>query len=651
VTVSYPVFFNGRAGGTPITAEELAIIGAYIDQQDASHAGTPGAPGGFPAVTKRVTLPIGATGYGAAAGNYSPATVDILQRTLIKLPATTTRWRLRVRNYPFAAGPPITGAVTFSNVYAGTPQFPSAGGAWAGTFTSAPTSVLSGFSTPTDGAETISAWVTAAGSQFQAGTIYGLSWGLTGAGGQAFSQDYGNCLAWNGTGSSAAAGNAATPGTSALGPLALLDVRIEAEAVTPTPVGLFIGDSITWGANPTGSGATSFAFPYQAFPVAAGLQQGFLAINLGVPGLFTTNALTFSSYIYRRADLVTTVPDFAVVMFGTNDIANGVSLATWEQNMATIIAAIRKIGISRVYAATVTPRSYTAGSQETERTGMNAFLRTLPNGIDGLFDFDKATALQATPNNPDADLIPSSPSLNPHPSLAGYAKLAQTVQAPSGMVPATAATLSQFDAAAVALDGIMGYWPLSEASGTTINDLTRVTNGTITGGVTLAQTGNLTGGQTAALFDGSTGFITVPTGPNLELEGDLTLFAWVHPTDRANYYYIASKSGAFPYALRLETTSAQSMFLSGGNSQGGTTPPTAAAWSFMCVTRSGTTITHYLNGSTNGSGTVAASTDGGNPLLIGKDTGGFPFKGLMQGIGLVRGALTGTQITALYNAR
>ena len=58
----------------------------------------------------------------------------------------------------------------------------------------------------------------------------------------------------------------------------------------------------------------------------------------------------------------------------------------------------------------------------------------------------------------------------------------------------------------------LGYWKLGEASGSTVADSSGNGNaGTIHGGVTLAQTGGLTGdASTGALFDGSTGYITLP---------------------------------------------------------------------------------------------------------------------------------------------
>lgn len=82
---------------------------------------------------------------------------------------------------------------------------------------------------------------------------------------------------------------------------------------------------------------------------------------------------------------------------------------------------------------------------------------------------------------------------------------------------------------AVLADAPLGFWRLSETSGTTAADLGSGANaGTYTGGVTVGQLGRL-GGLSVPTFDGGTGLVLLPDIDALDGAAAFTLEAWVNP--------------------------------------------------------------------------------------------------------------------------
>lgn len=109
----------------------------------------------------------------------------------------------------------------------------------------------------------------------------------------------------------------------------------------------FLGDSIT-----NGSTASNFAYSFSAQAVqmvgATVALPGF--VESGVPG-------QVSAAVLARVDAFTaTAVDAAVLLVGTNDAGQGVTLDQFASNVTAIITALRAAGISPVLC-TVPPRS------------------------------------------------------------------------------------------------------------------------------------------------------------------------------------------------------------------------------------------------------------------------------------------------------
>lgn len=386
------------------------------------------AGAGAGTVTKRVSTPFGSDG----VLTNTAASLDYNQRTLIQLPVTTSRWRVHFRN---ASG--LSGAIQASSwdgtgIWVGTPLYSAAGLPWGRTFASAPAQAVGAFTTPSDGSDYVSPWVTDPALQFTKGVPRGLSTGIAHSASTGF---YYSTQGWTygGAGAAAAAGNA-TPGGAGLNNFVVGDWRLEYEYDTPAgpngvPVGLFIGDSITagWDSSPSlpaSSPPQMQGFdPHQTWPGAAGMRNGFAWVNLGVGSTRAQQWATFSGWRWTRSDISTTVPDFAMVMLGTNDVFDGTAVATIQGYIQSVIATLMGLGIHEVWLATQIPRGF-SGSSETLRTGLNAWIRNVPAGIAGVIDLDKALRAPATPSGMEPEYF----GAYPHPNRAGYQAMGNATQ-------------------------------------------------------------------------------------------------------------------------------------------------------------------------------------------------------------------------------
>lgn len=373
--------------------------------------------------TRRVTLPIGSDGVNTNVA----ASKDYNGRALVLLPVTTSRWRMRVRNASALSGTAFTGAWSITGVWVGTPLYTSTDPQWGRVFASVPSQAVAAFTTPADGAEYVTEWVDDPALQFQADTPKGVSYGMTQAasGGFVYSTQG---WTWGGAGAAAAAGNA-TPGGVGLNNFVVLDWRIEYEFVGDTPVGVFIGDSITAGwtsdtSTPASKIVSGFD-PHQSWVGNAGIRDGFAWANMGVGSTTGAQWSSGAGWRWDRIDFATSVPDFAVISLGTNDVAAGTAVATIQGYLQAMIAAMRARGIGEVYLGTIVPRNYatpTDDAKQTAQDAMNAWMRNMPSGIAGVFDFEKVVQVQAAPRTMDAAFVGSLGY--PHPNRAGYQRMA-----------------------------------------------------------------------------------------------------------------------------------------------------------------------------------------------------------------------------------
>jgi PKD repeat protein len=213
----------------------------------------------------------------------------------------------------------------------------------------------------------------------------------------------------------------------------------------------------------------------------------------------------------------------------------------------------------------------------------------------------------------------------------------------------------------VLADGPLSYWRLGETSGTSAADSAGTNTGSIRGGVTMGAPGALSGdADTSMSFDGSSGYVSVPNSAGLNLTGDLTVEAWVQPgpldSKTRAVLHKGGTGGYATYQYRLGLTSSnfwRGTVYVGSNNLTVTSPNIASTngWTYLVMTRSGSTLKLYLNGmevaTAAASGTLNTST---GMLAIGR-TGSVSvdyFKGSIDEVAVYPTALSAATIADHY---
>jgi hypothetical protein len=365
------------AGATSITALNLydkrpaVLIPGFFP-------GTTYLAGQNPANTKRTVFVL-ATGNASFSGGTNPAT-DYCNRMKFTLPATPIRCRIRIRNSNLWTSGGSTSPVKVTGVYWGTP---SQLAIWDGTFTAVPTLVDPGSGAAADISTTeyVGPWFTPPVSAI-AHEEQAISIGYTAPSGGVNTGPPGGYL-WTGSGSSAAAGSQAAPGTTVYAGAAAMDARLEYEFVGSNQLGLFIGTSLTvgllGGTSPYGAQGPDTAWPNQA-----GKRLGHCVMNTGEDGatvqfMFGSMQERFftrfydTSWIPGNAPLWAggCVPDYACIHLPFNDTAQ--TLAYIQGRILSIVAMLKAAGIHKIIMCTELPSGTPVGQlKQAVPAGANA---------------------------------------------------------------------------------------------------------------------------------------------------------------------------------------------------------------------------------------------------------------------------------------
>lgn len=198
-------------------------------------------------------------------------------------------------------------------------------------------------------------------------------------------------------------------------------------------------------------------------------------------------------------------------------------------------------------------------------------------------------------------------------------------------------------------DNCVIWWPTDEGTGDVVNDISgNGFDGAIVGGSTWADGG--------VVFDGSGNEITVAHDAALAITGDMTIVAWLKYSSYDWHMLLTKTNGgtAGPYMAYVNAARGTIEFWRGNGSGGdyieSTDPGPTGAWYCAAVTMSGTTVTHYLDGASNGSGTLSTTIgDSGTGLKFGKRADGFYLNGSAKNMRLFDRALSGAEIATLYS--
>lgn len=190
-------------------------------------------------------------------------------------------------------------------------------------------------------------------------------------------------------------------------------VWIEAEVPARAPVVAGLGDSITVGRATTDPVQDSWLAVYcremGALPLFFA-QSGSSMSHWGVTDP------RWASY-YPGVDFT---PDVLVFALGQNNMLDGQTLAQQQQRFGNVRAAYSTMWPSvPVFLCGVTPSSSKSEEVAVVRRAFNDWLRTLPNGERGYFDFPAAVG-----DPTDSFLLPEFQGDTLHPNTAGHAAMA-----------------------------------------------------------------------------------------------------------------------------------------------------------------------------------------------------------------------------------
>jgi hypothetical protein len=291
----------------------------------------------------------------------------------------------------------------------------------------------------------------------------------------------------------------------------------------------------------------------------------------GTPALIDKRASTagYSPFIFYTSG--GTVVFYASSNGSSYDIANGVSIGTIVPNQWNHIVASRS------------------------GTSIRLFL----NGVLG----NTVTSSAALVNNTDAWSFGATPGGNP---FNGYLSDVRFLKGTSlynsaftpPTAPLTAITNTQL---------LLNYTNAGILDNAMMNDLETVGNAQISTSVKKYGTGSM-------YFDGTGDYLKNLTTPIASLQGDFTIECWLYYTAHGNYGGIVScansDDSAPPtsgWAFVFYSTTNKLYFETGtGFSLQTTNTIPSSQWNHVAVVRSGSTITHYLNGVANGSGTSSS---------------------------------------------
>jgi lysophospholipase L1-like esterase len=160
------------------------------------------------------------------------------------------------------------------------------------------------------------------------------------------------------------------------------------------------------------------------------LNAQFASMNLGNMGEKAQNAAAAYGFA-RRSTLIETC-DYAIVMYGTNDVAAGRTLSQMQADLTAIWSQLVDRDLA-VYAATIPPiitgswateGGQTVTANEAARVALNDWIRSTPAPLAGYFE--TADTVETTRNSGKWK-SPGYTADGTHPSATGHAAMAGAV--------------------------------------------------------------------------------------------------------------------------------------------------------------------------------------------------------------------------------
>lgn len=385
-------------------------------------------------VTRTLTYTNGGMGGGGAYPTPSSGTITQLGlRHVVHIPIATTRWRIKLRNYVVATGSNGAAALTGQGIVFGE-HAPNSVGENTGNFKggTASTIVSGTFSVPNTTDFYMSPWVTDPALQFRPDKTFVVGWGFTCAAQQL---QGGVNEAFQLSTSAAGLNSATTGGSSGAGSTykgTPIDFQIEFESTSTKKAFLLIGDSIAeGGVGVKGTVYTTTVRPcpiYRSYPHRWAEQHGHLMQSIAQFNTTTADWANTSGDRWTRTDMSNAKFDGAFIALGSNDMSTaGLSLATYQTNMATIVAKVRSIiGDDKpIYGVEIMGRNYSAQTTAMTTTMINArqafneWLATVPLGLTDVVSMESSMTTAGS-----STLNPTLTCDGIHPSFSGISVMA-----------------------------------------------------------------------------------------------------------------------------------------------------------------------------------------------------------------------------------
>lgn len=360
-------------------------------------------------------------------------TIDLTKRATasnripVKFTTSVPKWRIHLRNANPRTGRVLTGAVNIDGFWLGTHDTTT-----AGKYASTPTKIVEAFSTPADGSEWVSNWIT---SEIGDGTERLLEISYS-AGTTNVSKQLGASY-YAGQGH---AGDASYTGSWIEGDTPF-DIWLEAEVPASTTVLAVFGDSLS-------SGLKS------SRPVMDSVLSQYTRAHNALPVHYSASGDTMTDYISQgdagwkvnRWDNLSK-SDGLLFSMGSNDVFANVSLSSMQTKFSNALSLISKRvkDGAPVYLSTILPRTSKVDSatvtSEAVRRQYNSWLKT-QKGVGNIKEvFDIVPTVSAD----DETLMTAYDVDGVHLNTAGYKAIADVLNLPPMPAPVEAGAVSIVD--------------------------------------------------------------------------------------------------------------------------------------------------------------------------------------------------------------
>ncbi|HEU5004919.1 MAG TPA: capsid cement protein [Candidatus Saccharimonadales bacterium] len=198
--------------------------------------------------------------------------------------------------------------------------------------------------------------------------------------------------------------------------------------------------------------------------------------------------------------------------------------------------------------------------------------------------------------------------------------------------------------------GLMSYWNLDEASGTTVKDSVN-TNYGVANGTTI------TGGKKnyARSFNGTSDYVDLGNGNTLNQTSTLSISAWIKNNDPTcsgvGSYILGGDNNGYGFYLLNGSCKVSFGKIGISGASGNIAITDTTSWHHVVMTYSGSQLRFYVDGVADSANPVAYSTgfSTGSHYYLGGRSGSNYFKGSIDEVGLWNKVLSAQEVSDLYN--